>query len=104
LNKAKFLWHPALKDNGTYSVIEAAYYGIPSLSSAYPPMHFLNEKFQLNLMFFDAENPREMAEKLKKMEEDYEQRVKILPTREFLEQFSYKNVAPCFWKNLSRLL
>ena len=50
---AVFLWHPALVDNGTFSVVEAAALGVPSLSSDYPAMHEIDATFALNLAFAD---------------------------------------------------
>lgn len=68
LKKAQFLWHPALYDNGTFAVMEAAYLGVPSLSARYSAMEYINQKFKLNLQFFNPRNPKEMAEALLNME------------------------------------
>lgn len=100
---ARFLWHPAIVDNGTYSVIEAAYYGIPSVSSNYPQMQFINDRFNLNLEFFDSGNPTEMALALKKLELNHQQKSTLLPSKEFLTQFSYENLANECW-NIFRSL
>ncbi|CAN5240168.1 glycosytransferase [soil metagenome] len=94
---AKFLWHPALIDNGTYSVIEAAYYGIPALSHDYPAMRYIDERFNLNLTFADATNPFALAKKLKEMESHHLELSNKLPKQEVLHQFSYQNVAAEFW-------
>lgn len=98
LASAKFLWHPTSFDNGTYSVIEAGFYGIPSLSSDYPAMRFIDERFKLNLNFCDPSSAKNLAKKLKEMEEEYQKRRDSLPNKEFLEQFSYKKLAPNFWQ------
>jgi glycosyltransferase involved in cell wall biosynthesis len=104
LKSAKFLWHPTIIDNGTYSVIEAAYHDVPSLSSNYPQMHYINNRFNLNLEFCNAKQPRDMAMQLKKMEEEYHIKKQLLPTKERLEQFSYHKVAPEFWRLIRSLL
>ncbi len=104
LKSAKFLWHPTLIDNGTYSVIEAAYYNVPSLSSNYPQMQYINNRFNLNLSFFNARQPRDIALHLKKMEEQYHIKKQSLPSKEFLEQFNYTNVAPEFWRLIRSLI
>ncbi len=104
LKSAKFLWHPAIIDNGTYAVIEAAFYGIPSLSSDYLQMQYMNDRFKLGLNFCQAFKPRDMAMQLKKMEETHMEKRQLLPTKEFLQQFSYKNVAPEFWNLIRGLL
>lgn len=104
LASAKFLWHPTIIDNGTYSVLEAAYHNVPSLSSHYPQMQYINERFNLNLQFFNSRNPRSMALALKKMEEEYDIHQKRLPSKEFLNQFNYTKVAPDFWRLVRSLL
>jgi glycosyltransferase involved in cell wall biosynthesis len=101
LQSAKFLWHPALIDNGTYAVIEAACHNVPSLSSNYPQMRYMNERFNLGLKFCEATQPDDMAMQLKQMEINHPSRCQLLPKKEFLEKFSYKNISPEFW-NLVR--
>ncbi len=66
-----FLLHGAKIDNGTFSVIEAAQLGIPSLSTYYPAMLEINQQFNLNLMFIDAHSSQDIAKKLKFMEVNY---------------------------------
>lgn len=97
---ARFLLHGALYDNGTYSVLEAAYCGVPSLSSDYPQMRYLDRTMHVNMMFFDSENPRDVAEKLKAMETSAQERRQTLPDRAFFEQFSWNNLAGRFWATL----
>ena len=104
LAAAKFLWHPAVVDNDTYAVIEAAYYGVPAVSSDHPQMRFIDERFKLNLNFCDASQPRHMAVQLKKMEEEHLVQRQKLPKKEFLEQFSYAKLAPEFWQLIRNLL
>jgi len=104
LQSAKFLWHPTLIDNGTYAVIEAACHNIPSLSSKYPQMRYMNERFNLGLNFCDATQPDDMAIQLKEMEINHINRRQLLPKKEFLEKFSYKNIAPEFWNIVRGLL
>jgi len=65
---ACFLWHAGRIDNGTFSVIEAARLGVPSLSSDYPAMREIDRQFALNLAWMSPYKPREMAEQLKWME------------------------------------
>lgn len=98
LSRAKFLLHPVIIDNGTYSVIEAAALGVPVLSSNYPQMQFINERFHLNLCFFDPHDPVDMASKIKLMEQQYLLRKQNLPKPEFFEQFSCERQANNFWQ------
>ncbi|HSW93396.1 MAG TPA: glycosyltransferase [Gammaproteobacteria bacterium] len=104
LQSATFLWHPALIDNGTYAVIEAAFQGVPSLSSDYPQMRYINDRFKLALDFCKAGEPDEMAKQLKYMEENHERKRQLLPEKTFLDPFSYKNTAPEFWQLARGLL
>lgn len=104
LASAKFLLHPTIIDNGTFSVIEAAYLNIPSICSGYAQMHYINERFDLNLQFFDAYDPRSIAKAIKNMELNYQQFKTKLPSQESLEQYSYKNIASEFWQLFRSLI
>lgn len=97
LSAAQFLWHPTKIDNGTFSVIEAAYCNVPALSSHYPQMHFINERFSLNLSFCDPSQPKDMARQLKKMEEEHISKRQMLPTQATLEKYCAAQLAPEFW-------
>ena len=102
LRKSLFLWHPNKYDNGTFSVIEAAYFQNPSLSARYPAMEYINQKFNLNLSFFDPHNTRDMAETLFAMEKNY---IKVtLPEREILLQKSWQASAPALYDIISEFL
>ena len=65
---ARFLFHPALADNGTFSVIEAATLGVPSLSSDYPAMREIDATFDIGLVWMDARDPEDIAKQLVWME------------------------------------
>jgi glycosyltransferase involved in cell wall biosynthesis len=101
---ALFLWHPVIIDNGTFTVLEAAYFGVPSLSSDYPQMKYLNERFKLNLTFFNSKNIKQMAEKLKEMEQNYFIKKQAIPDKEFLESYSCEKTAPAFWQSIRQRL
>ncbi len=68
LSGAEFLWHPTQVDNGTFSVVEAALKGVPSLSSRYPAMEEMDTALKLHLTWMDWSNPEDMARMLKEME------------------------------------
>ncbi|MGY2292234.1 glycosyltransferase [Pseudomonas sp. SDO528_S397] len=95
-----FLWHAGKIDNGTFSVIEAACVGTPSLSSNYPAMHEINTRFFLNLTWMDSGSPTDMAKKLKYMEENYFQLAKTLPSQEKLAQNDLVNFASKYWEEV----
>lgn len=84
LSGARFLWHAGRMDNGTFSVIEAACLGIPSLSSDYPAMREIDSQFSLNIQWMKPDSPRDMAYQLKRMEGEALERRKILPDEEKL--------------------
>lgn len=101
---AAFLWHPALIDNGTFSVIEAARMNVPSLSSDYPAMREIDEQFKLNLSWMDPRKPKYMAKGLKAMEENYCLLRSSLPSREELTSQDVENLASEYWKVLRECL
>ena len=98
LYDAKFLLHPILYDGGTLSVVEAAYHNIPSISSAYPQMEYINDRFKLNMKFFNAYNPYDIAKCIKESEENYLDMKELLPTQKSLEKFSPEKLANEFWE------
>jgi len=102
LQNAKFLWHPALYDNGTFAVIEAAYLGIPSLSARYPAMEYINHKFEINMQFFNPHNPKEMAQALLNMETASLKTP--LPSKEFLLKHDWKNRSSSLYEAIIELL
>lgn len=97
LNDAAFLWHPGLIDNGTFSVVEAAHFGVPSLSSDYPAMREIDQQFSLNLCWMDAGDPDNMARQLKKMETDGAELRQALPSAEKLASQSVDKLSGAYW-------
>jgi glycosyltransferase involved in cell wall biosynthesis len=104
LQEGYFLWHPASIDNGTFSVVEAATLGLPSLSSNYPPMCEIDKQFSLNLAWMDASDPLDMARALKEMEEKYLERRGMLPTVDQLATQSIEQLAQAYWTAASSCL
>jgi glycosyltransferase involved in cell wall biosynthesis len=98
LQNAAFLWHPGRIDNGTFSVIEAAHLGVPSLSSNYPAMREIDGQFGLNLTWADPTEPADMARKLKQMETNLEAARSRLPSAEVLGSQSVDRLAGAYWK------
>ena len=102
LKKAQYLWHPSLYDNGTFSVLEAAYLGVPSLSARYPAMEYFDKKFKLSLNFFDPRNPVEMADSLNEM--DNSARSILLPKKTTLLRSGWKNLSAKIYEQITALL
>lgn len=101
---AAFLWHAGHIDNGTFSVVEAAHLGVPSLSSDYPAMHEIDEQFQLNLTWMDASKPKLMARQLKWMEDNALIAKTALLRKEILEQQDVNKLALDYWKAVRECL
>lgn len=104
LSQASFLWHAGRIDNGTFSVIEAACLGVPSLSSDYPAMREIDEQFSLNLAWMNPDCPRDMAEKLKRMEIEADERRKWLPSEAALEAQRIEHHAKFYWQEVRSCL
>lgn len=104
LARAQFLWHPAKIDNGTFSVVDAAYVGVPSLSSDYPAMHEIDEQFALGLAWTPSGDPSDMAEALKRMEQDAPEQRKRLPSIDRLRSQGVKALASQYWTVLRECL
>jgi glycosyltransferase involved in cell wall biosynthesis len=104
LSGAAFLWHAGRIDNVTFSVIEAANFGVPSLSGDYPPMREIDQQFALNLAWMDADDPKDMARALKDMEQTHQARRALLPSSEQLAEQSVDNLASAYWKAIRECL
>jgi glycosyltransferase involved in cell wall biosynthesis len=94
---ARFLWHPARIDNGTFSVVDAAHLRVPSLSSDYPPMHEIDSRFELGLAWTPSDDPVRMARSLRWMEEHVEERRLLLPSKHALESQNVDALAGRYW-------
>jgi len=104
LEACSFLWHAGRIDNGTFSVVEAAHFGVPSLSSDYPAMREMNEQFKLNLNWMDPYNPEDMATQLKKMEvEESILRLRV-PSAKSLSSQSLEKLSAAYWEAVKECL
>jgi glycosyltransferase involved in cell wall biosynthesis len=97
LTEARFLWHPARIDNGSFSVVDAAHVRIPVLSSDYPAMREINNQFDLGLAWSPSDDPDRMASALKWMEDNVEKQRLLLPSKEDLEKHSVSAFAGRYW-------
>lgn len=104
LSQSRFLMHAGRIDNGTFSVIEAACLGVPSLSSNYPPMREIDEQFSLNLSWMNPDSPRDMAEQLKIMELNAMERRKFLPSEAELKAQRIECHASAYWQEVRQCL
>jgi len=104
LAHAAFLWHPAELDNGTFSVVEAAHFGVPALSSDYPAMREMDQQFELGLTFMNHEDPENMATELQGMQINLAERRRTVATEEKLEGQSVQHLAQSYWKAVREFL
>lgn len=100
LQGASFTLHGNSYDNGSFSIIEAAYYGVPSVATAYPAIEYINKRFNLNLLFCNSNDYKDIALKLKEMEVNLLHYKSILPTKDFLSKFNWENTSKEFFDAL----
>jgi len=100
VSQAGFLWHAGRIDNGTFSVIEAACLGVPSLSSDYPAMREIDAQFSLNLAWMNPDAPRQMAAQLKRMELDAAEQRNKLPGEAELHAQRIEAHAKAYWQEV----
>ena len=95
LEWAQYMLHPGTSDNGNGAVVDAAFLGVPALSSDYPAMRNLDRKLNLGVMFFDKNSEKELCEKLLDCEKNVENMKKRLPELESLRMHSIENPDLC---------
>lgn len=104
LKNAGFLLHSSHGDNGTFSVIEAAMFNVPSLANSYPAIQEMDKNYELNLTYFDVFDAHDTAKKLKWMEVNFKDLKAILPTQEKLSHLAYNNHGLKYWEVVRNLL
>lgn len=88
LSNAKFFMHPGFTDNGNMTTIDAAFLGVPTITSDYPAMRYYENYMKLNMRFFDPFNPKELKLLLLDMEKNYKKYKAMLPPLEWLREFT----------------
>jgi glycosyltransferase involved in cell wall biosynthesis len=91
LRRCRFLLSANRYDNGCLATIDAVYLRRPVLCSRYPTQQYHDEQLQLNGVFFDPHDPRDLAEKLAWMERSADE--VSLPSMERLERHAWANRA-----------
>ena len=104
LARSAFLWHPALIDNGTFSVVEAARLGVPSVSSDYPAMREIDAQFGLNLNFAPPTDVDAIARSLKTMEENLDEARAGVPSAAQLDLHDVASRAGQYWAEVREWL
>jgi len=104
LKSAAFLLHSAHGDNGTFSVVEAAYYKVPSLVNYYPAINEMNENYKTNMIYYNVFEAHEFARKLKYMEVKHDEIKELLPSKQSLKKHSFNGHAKIYWDEIKGLL
>lgn len=95
VRNARFMIHPGMADNGNGAVVDAAFLGVPSISSDYPAMRNIDTNMHLGLCFFDKEDPRQLKERLLWAEDNEEEMRKRLPKIELLRKHTIDDEELC---------
>lgn len=72
IKNARFVFHPGFADNGNGTAIDAASFGVPTLSNDYPAMRYISDKLEINCQFVRLSNTKETASALLWMQENYD--------------------------------
>ena len=84
LSHALFFWYPGYADNGNGTAMDAARFGVPTLSNDYPAMRCLNEFAHLSMKFMDGFSITKSAVALQNMQENAQLWADQLPSAEEL--------------------
>lgn len=88
LKHARFVFHPGYADNGNGAAVDGACLGVPTLSSDYPAMRYMDAYVGLHAKFFDPFDADSICAALLDMEKDRDACREKLPTREELRRFT----------------
>ena len=88
LKHARFVFHPGYADNGNGAAVDGASLGVPTLSSDYPAMRYMDAYVGLHARFFDPFDADSICAALLDMEKDHDACREKLPTREELRRFT----------------
>lgn len=86
LKAASVVMHPGYADNGNFTCFDAAYLGVPTLSSKYPAMEYTDAYFNLGMSFFDPFDEATLTTSLFEAEQDLPALKKRLPSQEQLDR------------------
>lgn len=103
IREAAMLLHTSRFDNGSYTVVEAAWLRTPALSARYAAMEEIGAQFGLPLEFFDANDPADLARKIGEVVRDRAAICGRMPARESLMSHSYAGLAVEYWTKFRSL-
>lgn len=88
LKNAKYFLHTGFTDNGNMTSIDAAFLGVPTISSDYPAMRYYEDVIHLNMRFFNPFDPKTLSKVLLETDNDYAEFAKSVPDYDTLKKFS----------------
>jgi len=91
IRRGEFLLNANRYDNGCFATIDSVYLRRPVLCSSYPAQRYINERFQLNGVFFDPLDSQDLKNKLLEMDRSADSI--SLPAIERLEAHTWNNLA-----------
>jgi glycosyltransferase involved in cell wall biosynthesis len=104
LRNAAGVLHGALYDNGTFSIVEAAWLGVPSISSKYPAIQEVCDNFHIQPALFDPHRPDTLVNALENFEKNLLKFKSSLPSRESLIKRTFSSLAPEYWRKFKSSL
>lgn len=78
IQDAAFLIHPGFADNGNGGAIDAACFGVPTLSNDYPAMQYLSDYANIDCQFTDFNDADKASDELIWMEQHFPEKRKKL--------------------------
>lgn len=98
LKSSAVLLHTSRCDNGSYTVIEAAWLNTPAVSARYAAMEEVAQQFELPLVFFDYNIKDDLVNKLEDAIARRDDLKQLLPDHLSLGSHSYRELASRYWE------
>lgn len=95
LKNAKFMISPGIGDNGNGAVVDAAFLGVPTISSDYPAMRNIDSVLCLGMRFVDGHDYKKMKDAVLWAEQNYNQFKQMLPTVDELRKHTIDDMELC---------
>lgn len=95
LSDASFMLHVGEGDNGNGAIADAAFLGVPGVSSDYPPMREMDRELGLEITFYDKDDSESLSSALLRAEETYKAQKEKLKNNPLLQEHSIGNGELC---------
>ncbi|WP_139165590.1 glycosyltransferase family 4 protein [Microvirga guangxiensis] len=104
MENALCVLHSSTGDNGSYTILEGAWLGTPTLSSRYPAMEEVAQAFDLRPTWFSLEDPSSLSRALDHVFDNFADLRSSLPSRDALSRNRYDNLATKYWREFSSIV